>query len=116
MDGLSSLALLQIGAQFGIAGLVLVLWFLTDRSKERLIQQYREDTQAALELQKQHMAEIRRMYESNVRLVEAYESVAKDLRDVVIVNTQIMQEVRDDVRNNQYCPHVRLEKRAGGPT
>lgn len=114
MEGLSALALLQVGAQFGIAGLVLVLWFLTDRSKEKMLRQYREDTQAALEKHEEHMQEIRRMYESNARLVKAYDDVSKDLHDVVIINTQTMQMLCEEIKTNQYCPAVRINEKKKG--
>ncbi|MDF1592604.1 MAG: hypothetical protein P1P89_13900 [Desulfobacterales bacterium] len=58
----------------------------------------------------------RRKYESNVRLVEDYNSIAGDLKDVVMLNTQTLTTLIADVRTNQYCPQVRLKKIAGGRT
>ena len=55
------------------------------------------------------------MYEKNVNLVEDYAALAKDLHDVVIMNTQAMTRLVDSIKTNQYCPAVRLEKKAGGP-
>jgi hypothetical protein len=67
------------------------------------------------------MEEIRRMYESNVRLVEdqlelgsRYAKLADDLKDAYIMTAQINQRLVDSIENNQYCPMVRLEKRAQG--
>jgi hypothetical protein len=114
MDAFSSIKLLESGIQFGLSGLVLVLWFLTDRSKAKLMQQYHEDMTKVLARYENDMKEIRHMYESNVKLVHAYDSVAKDLKDVVIINTQAMTKLTDDIRSNQFCPKVRLEKRAKG--
>ena len=114
MQELSVIALLGYGAQFGLPGLVLVLWWLSDRAQQKMSRDYRDDMQEALAEHGKHMEEIRRMYESNVRLVQAYDSVAKDLKDTVIINTQVMTRLTDDIRNNQYCPRVRLEKRAKG--
>ena len=51
---------------------------------------------------------------SNVRLVEKYETIATDLKDVVIMNTQAMTKICDDIEKNQFCPMVRLEKKAQG--
>jgi len=51
-----------------------------------------------------------KMYENNVVLVENYEKLAKDLHDVVIMNTQIVQRLADEIKTNQFCPMVRLEK------
>src|SRR5512139_3213370 len=47
------------------------------------------------------------MYENNVKLVQDYDSVARDLKEVVVVNCQAMQKVCDKVDMNQYCPIVR---------
>jgi 1,4-dihydroxy-2-naphthoate octaprenyltransferase len=62
------------------------------------------------------------MYEKNVNLVEDYANLvedyaalAKDLHDVVIMNTQAMTQLVDSIKTNQYCPAIRLEKKAGGP-
>lgn len=56
------------------------------------------------------------MYENNVKLVEDYSKLSKDLHDVVIMNTQIMTGLVESIKTNQYCPAIRLEKKAGGPT
>jgi hypothetical protein len=56
----------------------------------------------------------RRRYESNVRLVEDYNSISGDLKDVVMLNTQTISTLIEDIRTNQYCPQVRLKKIAGG--
>lgn len=55
-----------------------------------------------------------KMYENNVTLVKDYAKLAEDLHDVVIMNTQTMTRLVDCIKTNQYCPAVRLEKRAGG--
>lgn len=54
------------------------------------------------------------MYEANVRLVEKYEQIAGDLKDVIIMNTQAITRLDEGIRDNQYCPMVRLEKKATG--
>ena len=114
METLGAIKMIEIGAQLGLTGLVLVLWFLTDRSKTKMMEIYRTDMGQILAQYEADMVELRHMYESNVRLVKAYEDVAKDLREVVILNTQAMTRLSDDVRSNQFCPHVRLEKQAKG--
>lgn len=55
-----------------------------------------------------------KMYESNVELVQTTQGLAKDLKDVVILNTSEWQGTRTDVKNNQFCPMVRLKKEAKG--
>jgi hypothetical protein len=103
MDGLNLDALIKLAANFGIPGIVLVIWFFSDRSHERTLRQYRED-----------MIEQRRMYENNVELVRQYTALAKDLKDVVMLNTQTITRLCDDVNRNQFCPMVRLKKDACG--
>jgi len=58
--------------------------------------------------------EVVRMYENNVSLAERQEEVARDLREVVIMNTQAMTKACDAINSNQFCPMVRLEKTAPG--
>ena len=114
METLGAIKMVEIGAQLGLTGLVLVLWFLTDRAKNKLIEVYRVDMAKIMAQYGSDMQELRHMYESNVKLVEDYGEVARDLREVIILNTQAMTRLGDDIRNNQYCPQVRLEKRAKG--
>ena len=38
------------------------------------------------------------MYEKNVRLVERYENLAADLKDVVLMNTQAMTHLADIIK------------------
>ena len=54
------------------------------------------------------------MYERNVSLVEKYEKIGNDLKDVIILNTQTMEKLVGKIDTNQYCPAVRLEKKAVG--
>jgi len=54
------------------------------------------------------------MYKSNVKLVDAYEDLAKDLKEVVIMNTTAMTQLGSDINRNQYCPMVRVEKKQIG--
>jgi hypothetical protein len=65
-------------------------------------------------LQKRRFEAVVDMYEKNVSLVEKYEKVASDLKDVIILHTQTTTTLIRDIRTNQYCPAVRLEKRAMG--
>lgn len=55
-----------------------------------------------------------KMYENNVKLVEASEGLSKDLKEIVIMNTQALTLLNKNIENNQFCPMVRLEKRAEG--
>ena len=57
-----------------------------------------------------------KMYESNVKLVEESEELSRDLKEVVIMNTQALTTLNNNIESNQFCPAVRLEKRAEGVT
>lgn len=66
-------------------------------------------------LQSRRFEKVVKMYEDNVTLVKDYSKLATDLHDVVIMNTQAMTQLIGSIRTNQYCPAVRLEKKAKGP-
>jgi len=66
------------------------------------------------------MSEMRRMYENNVKLVEdfhtlgvQYGGMARDLTEVVMMNTQAMTTLTDAIKGNQFCPVVRREGGTG---
>ena len=103
MEGINLAWLATVLKEFGIVGLVIILWWIDSKKIWKVLERYKSD-----------MAEIRRMYEDNVTLVEAYQDLGGDLKDVVIMNTQAMQRMNGDIKSNQYCPKVRLEKRARG--
>lgn len=56
----------------------------------------------------------KRKYENNVQLVKDYQSIASDLKSIVLLNTQTITVLIEDIRTNQYCPYVRLQKTAIG--
>lgn len=65
-------------------------------------------------LQSRRFEKVVAMYKNNFKLVEDYAHLATDLHDVVIMNTQAMTRLVDSIKTNQYCPAVRLEKKAKG--
>lgn len=103
METINLAGLFEIFGSFGIVGLIVVLWWFDQKKIWRVLERYKAD-----------MQEQRNMYASNVKLVESYQGLAQDLKDVVIMNTQAMQRINDSVKTNQFCPHVRLEKKAVG--
>lgn len=108
------LKLIEMFSQFGLAGVILIIWYKSDRSRERALQKYREDMTTVLHQHEGYMQEMRRMYEDNVKLVHGYEMLATDLKDVVLLNTQSVTHLGEAISHNQFCPMVRLEKRAKG--
>jgi len=95
--------LIEILQNFGPFGIVVIMWWHDMKQVRKILDCYKKD-----------MAEMRQMYKNNVHLVENYEKVATDLQDVVIMNTQAMTKICDDIEQNQYCPMVRLQKKAQG--
>jgi len=95
--------MVEVIKAFGFAGLVGAMWYIDSRSFRKVLTQYKSD-----------MDEQRAMYMSNVKLVESYLNLARDLKDVIIMNTQAMTRIADSINTNQYCPMVRLEKKAKG--
>ena len=109
MESLISLNWDVILKEFGLPGLVLFLWFLSDRTNRNTLRQYRED-----------MIAQREMYEKNVILVQSFDSLgrsysqmAENLQDLVAANIQQLTHVTVKIDSNQFCPMVR---QAGGKT
>jgi|Deesub1362A_J573_1020465.scaffolds.fasta_scaffold01454_4 hypothetical protein len=115
MDGIGSLKILEVVSQFGLPGVLLVIWYWSDRSREKMLQRYRDDMQTILRTHEQRMSEMRQMYENNVELVKDYRRLAMDQREVITLNTQTFTRLTDAIEKNQFCPMVRLEKAAPGP-
>lgn len=105
MEGISFSVLLEIFKSFGFAGIIVVIWWIDSKTIKKIMDDYQND-----------MKEVRQMYKNNVHLVEGYETLAKDLKDVVIMNTQAMTTISKDIEDNQFCPMVRLQKKAEGVT
>jgi hypothetical protein len=83
---------------YGAYGLLMIIWYLDNRRIQSILDTYQQD-----------MSETREMYKNNVELVRDYESLARDLHDVVIMNTQAMQATLDAVKTNQFCPLNRID-------
>ena len=103
MEGISLSILLEVFKSFGFAGIIVVIWWIDSKNIRKILESYRDDTQAAVQ-----------RYEDNVRLVTHYEDLAGDLKDVVMMNTQAMTQNYQAIKTNQYCPQVRLEKKSKG--
>jgi hypothetical protein len=71
---------------------------------------HQDEMRSILTQHKAWMDELRGMYEKNVRLVEDYQRLATDLRDVVLMNTSTSQRLIDAIEKNQFCPILRVEK------
>ncbi len=114
MDQLALDLAVKLASSFGIPGIIFVVWYFSERSHERTIQAYREDTLRQQKVFQDGLAEVRRMYEDNADLVKAYASLASDQKDVLIMNAQGFARLSDQIDRNQFCPMVRLKKQASG--
>jgi len=93
----------------GMVGVIIFIWWKDQKDQRNLFEMYRADITAILESYEKDMKEQREMYRSNVSLVHDYQSVAGDLKDIVILATQTMTRLHEDINNNRFCPMVRVE-------
>ncbi len=96
---------------YGPIGLLVVIWYVDIRMMRKMVADHRKETTKILSEHRQYMDDLRRMYENNVELVKTCERLATDLHETVIMNTQAMQRLADDINRNQFCPLQRVEKR-----
>jgi len=100
METINLVGLFEVFKSFGVVGLVIVLWWVDSKKVYKILDKYKAD-----------MAEQRRMYESNVSLVKDYQSVASDLKEIVILNTQTITQLSEEIRQNEFCPMQRVSKK-----
>lgn len=114
MDQIALDVAVKIVSSFGIPGIIFVVWYFSERSHEKTIMSYREDTLRQQKVFEEGLAEVRRMYEDNVELVKVYAGLASDQKDVLIMNAQGFARLSDQIGLNQFCPMVRLKKQSSG--
>ncbi len=114
MDQIALDLAVKIVSSFGIPGIIFVVWYFSERSHDRTLRAYREDTLRQQKVFEDGLSEVRRMYEDNVELVKVYASLASDQKDVLIMNAQGFAKLSDQIGLNQFCPMVRLKKQATG--
>lgn len=121
MESVSLSLVFDVLKNFGPIGLIAVMWWVDNRNMRKIMDENKRYNDEILTGYRRDMSEIRNMYENNVHLVDRYvelardyKSLTKDLKDAYILNTQAFQRLSDDVEGNQYCPQVRLEKKAQG--
>jgi hypothetical protein len=98
MVDVSFSSVLKIIGDFGVLGLVIFMWWADNKRIYEVLNLYKSD-----------MAEQREMYRANASLCRDFSSVAADLRDIVTMNIQAMTRVDDSIRQNQFCPMVRID-------
>lgn len=110
--------LASIFKDYGPFGIIVVIWFFDIRQMRSLAKEnsemadkHRSEVMAILAEHKGYMAEMRRMYENNVILVSQYEAMAKDMKDIIIMNTQELTHLQADIEQNQFCPAMQINKK-----
>jgi hypothetical protein len=91
-------SVLLIVKEFGIPGLVLILWYLSMKSQGKMLDSYRADTETILAGYKADLQTVRQMYENNVMLVKNYQALCGDLKDIVILNSKGFQALDDSIK------------------
>lgn len=94
----------------GPGGIVLLLWYVGERTSRAALQAYREDTLRQSQEHEKALAAAVQMYKDNVQLVKSYEKIAEGLQDLIVLNTQTITRLCDKVDGNQFCPMVRTKK------
>jgi len=101
MDGMITFGTMgQIFQAYGPFGILVVVWYFDRRDFAKQIKQH-----------EQYMGEIRRMYENNIELVKGYRDLAKDLKDLIVMNTEVITKQTSAIKQNQFCPVLRVEKK-----
>ena len=98
----------------GLPGLIFIIWHIDNKRFQRQEEMRKEEMHAILDQYRQDVSEIKRLYESNSRLVrrscEAFdrlEIIYSETISVVSLNTQTQTHLADQIKNNQFCPMAR---------
>lgn len=92
MDQIGVMSVLKILGDFGTVGLVIFLWWSDNKRMWAVLDQYQRD-----------MAEQRRMYEDNVKLVQAYEIIASEHVDTIRLNVAAVTELTTFLKTKTPC-------------
>jgi hypothetical protein len=111
MDSFSLTSILEITSKFGLVGLLICLWWYDARRMEKSEKQHTDDLKLVLDRYQKDMTEQREMYKNNASLCKDFSNIATDLREIVIMNIEKMTRVEEAVRQNQFCPMQRVEKK-----
>ena len=111
MDSFSLGTVLKILGDFGIVGLVIFMWWADNKRIWEAIEKHSADMQVIMDRYQRDMDEQREMYRANASLCRDFSSIAGDLRDIVTLNIQKMTEVESAVKQNQFCPLIRVDRK-----
>ena len=94
--------------------MAFMFWRIDSRRYQQQEKTYQDQVKITLEQYRQDVSEIKRLYESNSRLVMATNEAFKRLEriygeavSVISLNTQTQTNLAAAIKTNQYCPVVR---------
>ena len=90
MEAFGMVSAIKILGNFGIVGLMILIWWVDSRRYAQLLETYRADVTRILEKMKEDTDKHWMMYEKNVSLVKDYSSIADNQQEIIILNTQAM--------------------------
>jgi len=111
MESINVAGIIAVFTAFGPVGLIALVWYNDMKAMRKTHADHKEEISQVLATYKEDMADMRRMYESNVELVKVTQDVTGDLKDVVISNTRCLTQLSTEIKQNQYCPMVRVNKK-----
>jgi hypothetical protein len=78
-------------------GVVAWLAFNSFRRLSTMLEAYRQDTEQILKEYGRSLNTVTQYYKDNVELVKKWERVTNDLHSTVVLNTQVLQKVSDQI-------------------
>lgn len=96
--GSAYLEIIKIILDLGPIGLVMVMAWLWKQQVDAVIRKWQEESNALMRLYRDDTMEQRKMYENNVELVKRYEACARDMKDVIVLVAQNLQQLNDNMR------------------
>ena len=107
------MAIIQV---LGLPGLIFIIWYFDNKRFMRQEASRKEEMQLILDQYRADVSEIRRLYESNARLVDdctkaffRLDSIYSQTIDIISLNTQTQTELVESIKGNQFCPIIRKQ-------
>ena len=97
VTGTGYLQIIKSILDLGPIGLVLILGFFAQREIEKKTTKYESQITVILAQYQKDMLEQRKMYEDNVELVKQYQSLAGDLKDIIVMNTTALTRLVEKI-------------------
>ena len=68
---------------------------------------FRDQVSELVHGQEKRFEAVVRMYENNIKVVEDYHNLAKDLTGIITLSTRTLEGLVQKIDNNQFCPMVK---------